>query len=138
MKKYFLIALTFLLALILCACGTNQDSVTKDNKKEDVSWSDYNVGAVTNLTDAFFEDKEGNRIDADSKPKDIRIIVAPLCPYCKCDRWVDIIKLEELPIEELGNQTVLFETTTTCLDWDKHGDTSEFNISILLTLNKKD
>ena len=49
---------------------------------------------------------------------------------------METIKFEELPIEELGNQTVLFETTAKCLDWDKHWDTSEFNISILLTLNK--
>lgn len=136
MKKYILIVFVLLLMLSFCACGENQDSVKKDNKKESISWTDYNVGAVSNLTDAFFQDDEGNRIDGDNKPENVEIIVAPLCPYCKCDRWVDIINLDDLPIEELGNQTVLFETTTECLDWDKHWDTSEFNISILLTLNK--
>ena len=84
----------------------------------------------------FFADKDGKYVDSNSKQDIVQIIVEPLCPYCKCDRWVDAIKLDYLTIEELGNQTVLFETTTKCLDWDKHWDTSEFNISILLTLNK--
>lgn len=136
MKKFISIMLAFLLALTFCACGTNRDDGTKDNKKENISWADYNVGAVSNLTNAFFADKDGKRVDSNSKQDKVEIIVEPLCPYCKCDRWVDVIKLDDLPIEELGNQTVLFETTTKCLDWDMHWDTSEFNISILLTLNK--
>lgn len=136
MKKIISIVLAFLLTLTFCACNGNRESEGKDYGEEKISWSDYNVGAVSNLTDAFFEDSVGNRVDGDNKPDDVEIIVAPLCPYCKCDRWVDVIKLEDLPIEELGNQTVLFETTTECLDWDKHWDTSEFNISILLTLKK--
>lgn len=136
MKKLISTMLTILLALTFCACRTNHDGKTRDGKEADnVSWSDYNVGAVSNLTNASFADEEGKYVDSNNKQDKVEIIVEPLCPYCKCDRWADVIKLDDLPIEELGNQTVLYETTTKCLDWDKHWDTSEFNISILLTLN---
>ena len=149
MKKLILMVLSLFLTLTICACGTSNDTETKgdaeikgdveteNNKKEEnISWTDYKVGPVSNLTAAYFADKDGRRVDADSAQGEVEIKVDTFCPYCKSDRWVDVIKLEELPIEELGNQTILFETTTMCGDWANHWETSEFKISILLTLNK--
>ncbi len=139
MKRFVSIALAVLLVLTFCSCGKKQESETNNEKSDgikEISWSDYNVGPVANLIGVHFIDEKGKRVEANDKQNIAEIAVEPLCPYCHCDRWMETIKFEELPIEELGNQTVLFETTAKCLDWDKHWDTSEFNISILLTLNK--
>ena len=139
MKKFVSIALAVLLVLTFCSCGKKQESGTNNEKSDgmkEISWLNYNVGPVANLIGVHFIDEKGKIVEANDKQNIAKIAVEPLCPYCHCDRWMETIEFEELPIEELGNQTVLFETTAECLDWHKHWDTSEFNISILLTLNK--
>ena len=148
MKKIIVMAVSLLLLLTICACATNQGSVTKtddsvtktDDKKENISWADYDAGGVSNILDVYLGRTDGHCVfPVENENETISAVGAyTICPYCS-EEGFEIFQFSEFPKEKLGDNTVLIEKSMRCENWAKHTDsfTSEYKVSIILTLNSK-